>query len=230
MRDWSITLKDKQLNELFGNYIYHQKQTLTFYLSSHVLSDFTEFPEASLDHEVRASYNFDDCATSVAKVGDVKLLIDSGHFQQQARSLSIIALLTSFGDFFDDLRSVLEIKGHEAKEAFIVETAGRTVKIRPACLKTACFISKKYNVSSPLTEKEAILWINCWISLRHMFMHSRGKFSDEYANNMMRKWRDLNHGDPILFDINEVDSIYWFLNSHLRAFVVNFDKALARSP
>lgn len=121
----------------------------------------------------------------------------------------------------------MDIKGHEVKEPISIYTKGSMVKIRPASLRIACYISKKFSISSALTRDEALLWINCWINLRHMFMHSRGNFSEEYAADMVHIWKNLTHGEPILFDLNAVDALHWFLNSHLRAFVVNLDKMIS---
>lgn len=230
MQDWSAELGDKKLNELYENYIFRQNQTLLFYISSAVLSHFTEFPQNSLNQKLRASHNFHESATSIAQVRDVKTLIDSGSFDQQARSFSIIALLTTFTDFFEGLRIFFDIKPDEYKRLELyIFSSDKKIQIRPASLKFAFFISDKFGISSVLTKDETLLSINCWIKLRHMFMHNRGHFITEYANDMFRKWTNLNAGDAIAFDENDVDAIYWYLNNHLRAFVRELDKAIVNT-
>lgn len=216
---WNLEIKNEKLSDLYDDYLYQQDNILIFYLSSVVLNDRTEISEEHFSTTIRASNNFHESATSIKTVGDIQSLIDSGEYIQLSRSFSIFGLVTAFTDFFQGLVKILELDIRELKPAVTVTKGRSEVKIKPFCLKAAFYIDDKFNLDTALAKAEAMIWLNCIINIRHMFVHEKGEFHDKYKGDMTLKWSRMEHGEKILFDENDFDSVLWYLNSHLKAFV-----------
>lgn len=60
-------------------------------------------------------------------------------------------------------------------------------------------------------------------------MHERGLFNPDAKPHMVNAWVNLEAGDPITFDQNQIDSILWFFNDHVRDFTTRLDEKLALS-
>lgn len=60
-----------------------------------------------------------------------------------------------------------------------------------------------------------------------MFVHDKGLFNPTYKAHMINAWDNLEAGDPIIFDENQIDSILWFFNDHVRDFISRLDEKLS---
>ena len=53
--------------------------------------------------------------TSIRSVGQISEMVKDGRYDQLSRSINIIGLVTSFGDFFDDVKKQLNLSPHDIK-------------------------------------------------------------------------------------------------------------------
>jgi len=224
---WGLLLEDESLNLAYQNYLYKVDTTLKYYLSCVAFDQFTVFKEIDLDERICASDDFHEAATSTRTLNDIKSMRDSGEFAHLARSQCIISLITAFTDIFEELLHLMKIKPHEIKAAVQIELHNKALSIRPASLKIAYHLSRKYDFSSPLTGNYGMQWINSMINIRHMFIHSQGRFDENYRNFVRQPWDKMQHGEPIKFDSNDFDSTLWFLCSHLKPFIETLDKKVS---
>lgn len=224
--DWHLDIKHDALDNLYANYLFQQNRLLTFYLSTLAFEKYIDIDRNHHKLPIRASNNFEKSATSIQTLGDIQQLVNNGEYSKLSRSLSIFGLVTAFENIFGELKNVLNLDNQEIKRPITLLIKSVEIKIRPASLKIACLTSKQFNLDSPLTTNDALLWMNCIINLRHMFVHNQGIFDRAYDDKMHRKWTHLNHGDEIVFDENEFDSILWYLNSHLKPFVLQLSERL----
>ena len=225
MKHWELEIKNKELAKIYDSYLYRQNDLITFYLSTVVISKHAFFPKESLDEKVRASAEFSDSATSIKLVSDVVNLVESDKYDQLSRSLCILGMATAFSDFFQEIKVLLELPDGEIKKTIEIKNSDQEViKIRPAALKIASFVNKSRDLDSRIGDVRPLRWINCIINLRHMFIHNAGKFDEAYSGEMYASWTNkLKHNDPITFDGEQVDSILWFFNDHVRDFANKLD-------
>jgi hypothetical protein len=224
VKHWIIDLKNQKLKNIYESYLYRQERTLTFYLASVAVSNHASFPTEFHNHPVRASTNFDDNATSIRSVGEIHRMVTDGRYDQLSRSFSIFALITSFGDFFDDIRKLVNLNTQEIKKPIkLISETKPDLLVKTASLKIAHHTNLKFGLNARVGDDYSTRWINCIINLRHMFVHDGGQFNSAYAEQMFSNWCDLKSGDPIVFNQNQVDSILWFLNDHVRDFTERLD-------
>lgn len=220
---WHLELKNEHLDRIYKNYIYKVDLLLKYYLSCVAFDKFTVFKENDLGESIAASNNFHDVATSIRSLNDIKEMRDSGEFSCLSRHQCFIALMSAFTDFFEELLLISDIKAHEIKKPVELSVSGKIFLIRPACLKIAHYLSNKYGLIEPLTGNQGTLWINTLINIRHMLVHSQGKFNEEYREFVQLPWSRMQHGEDIKFDENFIDSVIWFLSDNLRPFVRALD-------
>lgn len=223
MQQWHLVLKNEQLNDIYQNYLYKTDAILRYYLSCVAFDQFTVFQDHDLCESISASDNFHESATSMRTLNDIKLMRDSGEFAYLSRTQCIVSVITAFTDFFEELLHLMQIKAHEIKPAVELKLHNKSILIRPASLKIAHYLSQKYNLLEPLTGHQGMQWINSMINIRHMFIHSQGKFNEEYRNFVQPPWDKMKHGEQIKFDKNDFDSVLWFLSDHLKPFVRALD-------
>ncbi len=134
-----------------------------------------------------------------------------------------------------ELRDLLEVPSHAVKAPALVSVAGggggggggAVYAVKPATLRIAHYLSRKYALIEPLTSSYSMLHINSLISLRHMFMHEQGCFADVYRDHVVVRWQRLKAGDRIIFNENDFDDVLFFVTSNLRGFIAALDKVLS---
>lgn len=226
MNQWNLTLKNESLNSIYQNYLYKADAILKYYLSCIAFDQFTVFQESDLGESIFASDNYPEVATSIRTLNDIKLMRDSGEFAHLSRTQCIILLITAFTDFFEELLPLMQIKPHEIKKHVELVLPSRILIIRPASLKIAHYLSRKYDLIEPLTGHQGMQWINSMINIRHMFIHSQGRFNEDYRDFVQHPWDKMQHGEQITFDKNSFDSVLWFLTDNLRPFVRALDEKI----
>lgn len=227
MKHWNIVISNQSLKKIYESYLYRQERTLTFYLASIAVSNHAHFPVEFHDTKIKASNNFDDNATSMKSVREIHEMITDGRYDHYSRSTSVFSLVTSFTDFFSDIKKLLNLDDQAVKKPVELTCRHRgKLLFKPAALKIAHHINLNYELNARISDVYSMRWINCVINLRHMFAHDKGQFNDQYKKEMVASWAELNDGDPILFNENQVDSILWFLNDHVRNFSENLDKKI----
>jgi hypothetical protein len=226
MNQWHLTLKNENLNSIYQNYLYKADTILRYYLSCIAFDQFTVFQESDLGESVSASDNFHESATSIRTLNDIKLMRDSGEFAHLSRTQCIILLITAFTDFFEELLHLMQISPHEIKKPVELKLPNKLLIIRPASLKIAHYLSRKYDLIEPLTGNQGMQWINSMINIRHIFIHSQGRFNESYRDFVQHPWDKMQHGEQITFDKNSFDSVLWFLSDNLRPFVRALDEKI----
>jgi len=216
MEDWSLNIKNEKFDKIYGDYLYSQTSVMKFYISTVVLAKHIKFDPEIFDVQVRASFNFNESATAIQTIGEINSEIQSGDYIQLSRSLAMQSMVHNFVDLFLELRKYLNLDVQEIKKSFITK---QSITIKPSALKIAKHIDTKYDLNSLLADDERMCWINSIINLRHMFIHERGLFSENYREDMFGKWTGLHSRDRIEFNENDIDSIYWYLNFHVRNFI-----------
>lgn len=223
---WHLTLKNNKLNIIYQCYLYKADTILRYYLSCVAFDQFAVFQESDLCKIVSASDNFHESFTSIKNLNDIKLMRDSGEFLNLSKNQCVILIITAFTDFFQDLLHLMKIKPDQIKKAVELKLPNRNLLIRPASLKIAHYISRKYKLVEPLTGNESMQWINSMINIRHMFTHCQGTFNEEYRDFVQHPWDKMRHGERIIFDKNFFDSTLWFLSDHLKLFVRALDERI----
>lgn len=224
---WKADLKSQELAKIYDEYLHSQERSLIFYLSSVVLSRHAIFPDEHHSATIRASGNFEDSATSIRTIGQIHALIEDGRYDQLARSFIVVSMVTALSDCFDGVRRLLQLDDQSLKKAVTIRQDHRSdVVIKPAALKIAHLADSTLNLNSRICDYYSSRWINCIINLRHMFVHDKGSFNPAYKAHMINVWDGLDAGDPITFDENQIDSILWFFNDHVRDFISRLDEKL----
>ncbi len=227
MEHWVRTISNPSLKKAYDSYLQKQEKTLTFYLASVAVSKHAEFPEQFHDMPVRASTNFEEIVTSIRSVGQISALVKDGRYDQLSRSINIISLVTSFGEFFDEIKKQLNLNTQDLKKPIeLISDSKPLLLVRPIALKIAHRVNVEYDLNARICDDYSLRWINCIINLRHIFMHECGNYTAKYSQDMFATWADLNEGEAIIFGENQFDSILWFLNDHVRDFVERLDKKL----
>jgi hypothetical protein len=230
MTDWTLDLHHPGISAGYGNYLFRLENILRYYLACVTFAEHTVFVANEAETPIRASTNFHDVATSIRTLRDIDEMRTSGDFAQLARSQSIIGVLTAFGDLMGDLRVLLHVPSHVVRAPALVEVpGGETYEVRPAALRIAHHVSRKYSLIEPLSSSYSMLHINSLINIRHMFMHNQGRFSDDYRGHVTPRWQRLKAGDRIVFDENDFDDTLFFVTSNLRGFIASLDKELSSS-
>ena len=231
MERWKADLKTQDLATIYDEYLHSQERALIFYLSSVVLSKHASFPDEHKSTTIRASDNFEESATSIRTIGQIKALVEDGSYDQLARSFIVVSMVTALGDFFDGVRRLLQLDTQAVKKTLTVKDGiKKDVVIKTAPLKIAHLADSTLNLNSRICDHYSSGWINCIINLRHMFVHERGLFNPAAKPHMVNVWHYLEAGDPITFDENQVDAILWFFNDHVRDFTSRLDEKLSLSP
>lgn len=224
---WKLELKNSGLSDLYSSYLYQQERLLIHYVSSVYLSENFTFDSNASYEPIKASDNFIDEATSIKSIKDIESLTVSGEYLQMTRSSSIIGLLTTFTDFFNELVKLLNLQVSDVKTSFhVISKSGVDIKISTAPLKIMNFVGNTYKLDTPLVRDDAVIKINCYIKMRHMFMHDKGRYNNRYKDHMFNSWSNLVHGERIIFDKNQFDSVLHYLNSHLKHFVQKLDEKI----
>ena len=167
--------------------------------------------------------------TSIRSVGQISEMVKDGRYDQLSRSINIIGLVTSFGDFFDDVKKQLKLNPQDIKKPIELLSHTRPrLLVRPAALKIAHRVNADYDLNARICDDNSLRWINCVINLRHIFMHECGNYSDTYSQDMFATWVGMKEGEPITFGENQFDSVLWLLNDHVRDFVERLDKKLSQ--
>ncbi len=230
MERWKVDLKSQELAKIYDEYLHSQERALIFYLSSVVLSKHASFPEEHKHTTIKASDNFEDCATSIRTIGQIQALVEDGSYDQLARSFIVVSMVTTLGDFYEGVRKLLQLDIQTIKKTLTIkEGIRKDVVIKTAPLKIAHLANSTLNLNARICDHYSSGWINCIINLRHMFMHERGLFNPDAKPHMVNAWVNLEAGDPITFDQNQIDSILWFFNDHVRDFTTRLDEKLALS-
>lgn len=230
MTDWTLDLRHRGISAVYGNYLFRLENILRYYLACVAFAEHTVFVADEAESPIRASTNFHDVATSIRELRDIDEMRRSGEFAQLSRSQSIIGVLTAFGDLMCELRVLLDIPSQAVRGPAVVEVpGGGTYEVRPAALRIAHHISRKYALIEPLSAAYSMLHINSLINIRHMFVHHQGCFSDDYRDHVTVRWQRLNAGDRIVFDENDFDDALFFVTSNLRGFIASLDKELSSS-
>jgi hypothetical protein len=228
--DWTLDIDHPELSAAYDNYLFRLENILRYYLACVAFSEHTVFVADEATSPIRASANFPEVATSIRTLKDIDEMRQSGDFAQLSRSQSIVGVLTAFVDLMGDVRILLNIPSHVVKDPALVGMyGGGTYEARPAALRIAYHVSQKYALIEPLTSTHSMLYINSLISLRHMFVHHQGRFSDDYRNHVIARWQDLNAGDHIVFNENDFDDALHFVTSNVRGFLASLDKTLRSS-
>lgn len=231
MDRWKVDLKTQDLAKIYDEYLHSQERSLIFYLSSVVLSKHANFPDEHNSKTIRASNNFEDSATSIRTIGQIHALIEDGKYDQLSRSFILVSMVTALGDCFDRVRQLLRLDEQAIKKTVTVRQGNRPdVTIKPATLKIAHLADTTLSLNSRICDHYSSRWINCIINLRHMFVHDKGLFNPTYKEHMINAWDNLEAGDPIIFDENQIDSILWFFNDHVRDFISRLDEKLSLPP
>lgn len=231
MDRWKVDIKNQELAKIYDEYLHSQERSLNFYLSSVVLSKHSNFPDEHNSTTIRASENFEDSATSIRTIGQIHALIKDGRYDQLSRSFIVVSMVTALGDCFDGIRRLLQLDEQAIKKTVTIRQDNRPdVVIKPAALKIAHLADSTLNLDSRICDHYSSRWINCIINLRHMFVHDKGLFNPTSKPHMINVWDNLEAGDPIIFDENQVDSILWFFNDHVRDFISRLDEKLSLPP
>lgn len=223
MEDWSLNIKNEQLDKIYGDYLYSQASVIKFYISTVGLAKYIKFDPDIFDVPIRASFNFNESATAIQTIGEINSEIQSGDYVQLSRSLAMQSMVHNFDDIFLELKKHLDLDDQEIKKPFITK---QSITIRPSALKIAKHIDTKYDLNSLLAEDYSMCWINSIINLRHMFIHERGLFLEDYRKDMFGKWTGLNSRDRIEFNENDIDSIYWYFNDHVKNFIYKLSEKI----
>ena len=85
-------------------------------LVSVAISKHAEFPIQFHDTSVRASTNFEEIVTSIRSAAQISEMVKDGRYDQLSRSINIIGLVTSFGDFFDDVKKTAKAESSGYKK------------------------------------------------------------------------------------------------------------------
>lgn len=227
MNRWKVDLKSQELAKIYDEYLHSQERSLIFYLSSVVLSKHANFSDEHQDTTIRASDNFEDSATSIRTISQIHALIHDGRYDQLSRSFIVVSMVTALGDCFDGIRRLLQLNDQALKKAVIIrQNHMPDVVVKPAALKIAHLANNTLNLDSRICDYYSSRWINCIINLRHMFVHDKGSFNPAYKEHMINVWKNLEAGEPITFGENQVDSILWFFNDHIRDFISRLDERL----
>lgn len=231
MERWKVDLKSPELARIYDEYLHSQERSLIFYLSSVVLSKHASFPDEHKETTIKASDNFEDCATSIRTIGQIQALIDNGKYDQLSRSFIVVSMVTALGSFFEEVMRLLNLNEQAVKKTITIRQDNRAdVVIKTAPLKIAHLADRTLNLNSRICDHYSSRWINCIINLRHMFVHDKGLFNPRYKADMINAWDNLKVGEPITFDDNQVDAILWFFNDHVRDFTSRLDKELSPVP
>ncbi|MGV8675542.1 hypothetical protein ACV356_20395 [Pseudomonas aeruginosa] len=228
MERWKVDFKSQELAKIYDEYLHSQERSLIFYLSSVVLSKHASFPDEHQDTKIKASDNFEDCATSIRAIGQIYDLIEDGRYDQLSRSFIVVSMVTALGDFFGEVMRLLSLDEQAVKKTITIRQDNRAdVVIKTAPLKIAHLADRTLNLNSRICDHYSSRWINCIINLRHMFVHDKGLFNPRYKADMINVWDNLMAGEPITFDDNQVDTILWFFNDHVKDFSSRLDKKLS---
>lgn len=187
-----------------------------------------KFPIQFHDTSVRASTNFEEIVTSIRSAGQISEMVKDGRYDQLSRPINIIGLVTSLGDFFDDVKKAKAESSGYKKAIELLSHTRPGLLVRPAALKTAHCVNAEYDLNARVCDDYSLRWINCVINLRHIFMHECGNYTDTYSQDMFATWVGMKEGEPITFGENQFDSVLWFLNDHVRDFVERLDKKLSQ--
>ena len=187
-----------------------------------------KFPIQFHDTSVRTSTNFEEIVTSIRSVGQISEMVKDGRYDQLSRSINIIGLVTSLGDFFDDVKKAKAESSGYKKAIELLSHTRPGLLARPAALKIAHRVNAEYDLNARVCDDYSLRWINCVINLRHIFMHECGNYTDTYSQDMFATWVGMKEGEPITFGENQFDSVLWFLNDHVRDFVERLDKKLSQ--
>lgn len=227
MEHWKLKLENDDLRSAYDAYLYRQDSLITYYLSTVAVMQNAVFDSEILNEKVRASNFFSDSATSIKRISDVVELVESEKYEQLSRSMCVLGLVTTFTDFFDELRIMLDIPTPEIKKSIELTTYDHmVVNIRPASLKIANYINNVRSLDARIADVRPLRWINCIINIRHMFIHDSGLFSESYAKEMFGSWSsEFKVNEPIKFNDEQVDSILWYLNDHVRDFANKLDQS-----
>lgn len=228
MDRWKFDLKSPELARIYDEYLHSQERSLIFYLSSVVLSKHAKFPEEHQSTAIRASSDFEDDATSIRTIGQIHALIEDGRYDQLSRSFIVVSMVTALGDCFDGVRRLLQLDKQDIKKTVTVKERNRPdVIIKPAALKVAHLVNSTLNLNARICDHYSSRWINCIINLRHMIVHDKGLFNPAYKAHMINAWDNLEAGEPISFNENQVDAVLWFFNDHVRDFISRLDERLS---
>lgn len=228
MERWKLDLKHEGLKDLHDSFLFSVENVLTYYLACTAFDQHTVFvvnDPASM--ELRASDDFPDGYTSKRSLQDIDNLRKTGEFANLVRSHCIFSLITAFVDFFEDVRSLLNIPPEVVKPHRQVKLYNGTIyKVRPGSLKIAHYINDEYGLLGHMTDIHTTTYIDNFISLRHMYVHNRGRFSEDYRDFVVNRWKKLKAGDRIVFGPNDFDDVLHFLVMNISGFVLSLDKKL----
>ncbi|WP_045466884.1 hypothetical protein [Vibrio hyugaensis] len=220
MEHWKLDIENGQLKSAYDAYLYRQDSLITYYLSTVAVAKNAVFSPDMLNDKVRASSLFLDSATSIKNMTDIVELVESEKYEQLSRSMCILGMVTTFTDFFDEVRVLLDVPTQELKKPIRIEHENQEpILIRTLPLKIANYINENNNLDARIADEGPLRWLNCIMNIRHMFIHCSGRFDEKYINEMFGSWSgDFKANAPILFNEEQVDSILWYMNAHVRDF------------